>query len=183
MTTLPRIGPLAIDEGGGRVPTPEELTVLPTRGEIPLRLNGVTWPDGAPVVLWLRARSFEQRATAANKAAKYAKDHGYHEDEAWALLAARAFIARPEISDAQLHVLAGLNPRIIDEIVAAGERIEHLDARLIAAALEDLAGVATPPAPEPAVAAGARAADAADGDGGGAPVRGAGKSRSRRAAG
>jgi hypothetical protein len=165
-----RIGPLRISLRGGKTPTPEDLALIPTRGEIPLELNEVTWPDGSPVVLWLRGRSFLEMASANYRAAEYARKHGITEDDAWALLAAKSYIARPEISDAQLHVLTGLNPRIISDIIQAGERIEAIDARLIQSAVEQLAGVATPPAPDAPVpaAAGAADGDAAGGDGKGA---------------
>lgn len=137
-----------------RVPTAEDFATTPQLAESPLEIPQLTFPDGTPFRVRVRARSARERAACSRAAVKAASAWGGTFDEdAWSIEAAFYMLAQPKLLPAQKEQLWDWNPHVIDLIVGTGVRLERLPARAVELELARLAGVAVPDAP------GASAAD------------------------
>ena len=131
-----------------RYPTVEDLGTLPTRGEIAYDLATVTWPDGSPVHLKLRALDARAQAAVDREAAKAGAKHGIDYDHATAMVKTVFLaIAEPKLEEHHESILWGWNAWILSEIADQIAILGRLPARDLQSALERLAGVAIPDAP------------------------------------
>lgn len=130
-----------------RRPSAQDLANCDQLGQLPIELSQLTWPDGSPMELLLRARSAEDRAKcdrAATRAAITLDMGSSFDDHTYAIMTVFYGLAEPRLTEAQLPILWSLNTHIIDELADAIERIEKLPAALLKARLERLADAAIP---------------------------------------
>ena len=134
-----------------RTPTPEDLSILPTRGELSYQLPGVTWPDGSPVQLTLRALSARDRAAVDRAAIAAGGQHKLEYDDATALVETVFYgISQPRLEDAHKAILWGWNAWLLEQIADQIATLGRLPARDLQAHLERLAGIGIPePAARP----------------------------------
>ena len=154
-----------------RRPSAQDLANCDQLGQLPIELSQLTWPDGSPMELLLRARSAEDRAKcdrAATRAAIQLDMGSTCDENTYAIMTVFYGLAEPKLTEAQLPILWSLNTNIIDELADGIERLEKLPAAALRARLERMAN--TPiPAAESASTKKRRATSAAELD------RGAGK--------
>jgi hypothetical protein len=133
-------------------PSAQDLANADQLGQLPLTIAGLTWPDGQPMELLIRARTHEDRARCNRQAIKAAlalNDGATFDEDTYAVYAAFYGLAEPRLTEAQLPILWAMNPFVLDEIVDAIERIERLPAHALKAQLELLAGTPIPEKPTP----------------------------------
>lgn len=132
----------------GRTPTAQDLALAPSCAELEIELP-LTWPDGTPMVITLRALTARQRMAANRAAIKAAQEWGGEfDDDVWAVKTAFYGIARPQLTEAQESILWDMNAWIRDQIVDAIDTLQRLPARAVETELERLAGTAVPAAPQ-----------------------------------
>lgn len=128
-----------------RAPTPEDLSLLPTRGELSYELPTVTWPDGSAVELTLRAISARDRAAIDRAAIAAASAYKGDYDDTTALVeTVFAGIARPQLDEEHKAILWRWNVWILEQIADQIAILGRLPARELQAHLERLAGIAVP---------------------------------------
>lgn len=159
-----------------RTPTPEDLAILPTRGELSYQLPGVTWPDKTPVQITLRALSAREQATIDRAALAAGGKHGTEYDDMTALVeTVCAGISQPRLDDAHKAIIWGWNVWLLEQIADQIRTLGRLPARDLQATLERLAGITIPePAAGPTGAPRKRGA-AKSGRAAGSPARDAGE--------
>lgn len=128
-----------------RTPTAEDLALVPTCGEIEFTIPRVTWPDGSPFTIQLRALDARQSADVDRKATKAGAQHGTSYDDYTALVWTVFYaISKPRLTENQMGVLWDMNASILAEIADYLATLAILPARELQAHLERLAGVAVP---------------------------------------
>lgn len=138
-----------------RTPTPEDLSVLPTRGELSYQLPNVTWPDGSRVAITIRALSARERAAVERAAVAAGGQHKIEYDDMTALVETVYHgIAQPRLEDSHKAILWGWNVWILEQIADQITALGRLPARDLQTHLERLAGIAVP---EPTAAAAGKA--------------------------
>lgn len=132
-----------------KTPTPEDLSLLPTCGEISFEIPNVTWPDGSPVELTLRALDAQGRAAVDRAAIAAGTKVGIDYDDATALVeTVFQGIVRPTLTEDHRRILWKWNAWILDQLAEEIDRLGRLPARQLQAYLERLAGRAIPEKPE-----------------------------------
>jgi hypothetical protein len=133
-----------------RTPTLEDFATVPQLAEVPLVIPQLTFPDGSPFEIRVRALSARERAAcerAAIKAAAERKDGSTFDEHVWAIERAFYALVSPRLTPAQKDQLWDWNPHVIDAIVGCSSRLEKLPARAVELEVERLAGVTVPDAP------------------------------------
>lgn len=130
-----------------RTPTPEDLSVLPTRGEVSYTLPNLTWPDGSPVHLTVRALGATERAAIDRAAIAAAAAYKGEYDDTTALVETVFYgIAQPKLELEHKAILWRWNVWLLEQIADQIALLNELPARELQTHLERLAGI---PVPEP----------------------------------
>lgn len=128
-----------------RTPTAEDLSTVLNLGELPFALPNVTWPDGSPFEITIRARSIRLRALCHRAAIKAGVEAGIEfDDDTYAVYTFFHGMSKPKLEDSQIGIIWSMNAYVIDQVVDALERLEKLPARALQTELERMAGVAIP---------------------------------------
>lgn len=128
-----------------RTPTAEDLALLPNRGELSYELPNVTWPNGSPVQLTLRALGATERAAIDRAAIAAAAAYKGEYDDTTALVETVFHgIASPRLDDEHKKILWRWNVWILEQIADQIAILGRLPARELEATLERLAGAAVP---------------------------------------
>lgn len=131
----------------------EDLASVPQLAEIPIAIPQLTWPDGSPFEVTIRALSFEERRAVNRAATKAAEGLPTPMDpDTWALETVFRGLVKPKLTESQKQFLKDTNATVIDDLADAIVRIGRLPARAVERAVERLAAVdggAAPGTPVP----------------------------------